>query len=495
MNIPQAISVAVLATGLSYGFLALGFSSAAGSRLRSFSFVAFSAALYALSNLLTDAFAESAVIRLIGRANMSAVHLHAVAWVLYFVAEQRRPLSRLERAAVAAMLAFAAAALVPGVLLTDQIVRHAIPWFGANYRDQLPTGLGLAGYLLSLASLVYVAWRFYGAWRRAIPGGLAKFAGLVTLLAAAANDLLSTQGVIDSPYLIEVAFFIVVLEVGYSLSVQFVAAARARETLAQELEHTVAERTAQLVQVHEALIQSEKLAVVGRLAAGVAHEVNNPAGAAAANIEYLRAHFLTATTLPADGAEALAECAAALRRISQIVLELRDAGRDPGAPTHAQEVSILKVVEGAVAHARKTVDLDVDVDVPEGLTAPSVQVALEQAVSNLLVNAAQAVEGREDGKVVVRATRSKTHVHLTVSDNGRGILPADVPHVFEPFFSTRGLGQGKGLGLSVSLGLLRALGGDLQLARSSPEGTQMAIDLPTHLTPYHRSAHGSDAGR
>ncbi len=496
MTIPQALSVVVVAAGILIGFLALGFSSATEEKgLKWFALVAFSAGLYALSNGLHDGLSDSALVRLIGRASMSAVHLHAVAWTMYYLAAQRRRLGRGERAAIGAMLGLSILSLVPNLLVTDQTIHRSVAWLGVEYLDQVPSGLGLVGYLISIGTMVYVEVQLLRAWLNKVPGTLAKFGGLAALLAAAVNDLLASEGLIDTPYLIELAFLVVVVEVGFSLTVQFVAAAKAKESFAAKLEQTVAHRTQQLLQVHDALLQSEKLAAVGRMAAGVAHEINNPAGAVSANVEYLLTHLRTRHELPEDAEPALEECAESLRRITRIVRELLDAGRVADQPNQHEEVSILKMIHGAVVQARKSVAIKVVVDVPDDLTALSAHEALEQAVVNLLVNAGQAVAGRPEGQVVVTATRTNNRVQVRVSDNGPGIPAAARAHVFEPFFTTRGPGKGAGLGLSVSLGLIRAMGGNLRLATSTSEGTQMELDLPSHLSPYDLAASCVDPNR
>ncbi len=478
-----SLSLVVTATGLLIGCLALGFSLAPGGlRLRWFSLVAFSAALYGFSNLLHELIGHSSL----GRTSAAAVHLQAVAWSMYYCRQRRIALGPLDRAAIVAMLAIAGLTLVPNLLVADVPITRNVAWLGVSYADQPATTLGLLGYLLSLTMVVRVAIRFFRDWRAGIEGSLPQLVGLGILLAAAVNDLLATERLINTPYLIELAFLGVAIEVGLSLTLQFLSASKEQQRSAVELEKRVAERTEQLAHTRDALAQSEKLAAIGRLAAGVAHEINNPAAVVAANVEYLRSHFRTEKALPSDGGDALAECDASIRRIAAIVRELLDAGRIASTPGKPEPVNVLDVAEDASLTARKTlgaIDAGFELRIPAGIYALSGRHALVQSVSTLIINVVQAIGPSKGGRVVVAAEQLGDKVQLVVSDNGPGIPAAAQRKIFEPFFTTKGPGKGTGLGLSVSLGLMRALGGDLRLVSTSPAGTQMAIDLPVCPAP------------
>jgi CheY-like chemotaxis protein len=110
---------------------------------------------------------------------------------------------------------------------------------------------------------------------------------------------------------------------------------------------------------------------------------------------------------------------------------------------------------------------------------------VSQVLENLLVNAAHAFEGRPGcGRIQVRAERVDQHVRITVSDNGPGVPDEVRPRLFEPFVTTKVIGKGSGLGLTVSKGLMRSQNGDLVLVRTSAAGTEMAVTLPwTALDP------------
>jgi signal transduction histidine kinase/ActR/RegA family two-component response regulator len=329
--------------------------------------------------------------------------------------------------------------------------------------------------------VVRVAARFFQGWRDGIAGSLPQFVGLVVLLAAAVNDLLATVRVIHTPYLMELAFLAVVIEVGLSLTMQFVAAAREQQRSAAQLEQRVVERTEQLADTRDALVQSEKLAAIGRLAAGVAHEINNPAAVVAANVEYLRSHFRTEKTLPSDGEEALAECDDSIRRIAAIVRELLDAGRIAGKPSKPEPVDLLQVVEDASLLARKApgaTQTQIELRIPSGLGALSGHGALEQALVNLLVNAIQAIGARPGGRVVIAAERIDSKVQLVVSDNGPGIPAAVQRQIFEPFFTTKGPGKGTGLGLSTVYGIVKQSGAHITVRSSPGAGSAFEIFFP-----------------
>jgi two-component system NtrC family sensor kinase len=248
-----------------------------------------------------------------------------------------------------------------------------------------------------------------------------------------------------------------------------VAGALAEERARLAAKVTELERAnAALAAAQESLLRSERLAIVGRLAAGVAHEVGNPLGAIAGYAELARSRLAAGAAPEVD--DFLARIAAEASRIDGIVRGLLDFAR-PAAPLLAP-VELAGAVEGALRLARvqaRMRDVAVEADVPPDL--PPVEAdpgRLAQVLLNLLLNAGDAMGGR--GSIRVTARRDGARVEVLVSDRGPGIPPGDLPRVFDPFFTTKPPGQGTGLGLSICHGIMESFGGSIAAENGSGGG-------------------------
>ncbi len=242
----------------------------------------------------------------------------------------------------------------------------------------------------------------------------------------------------------------------------------------------------------ERLQLSERLASVGTLAAGVAHEINNPLAYVLANVAFAMETIDGATgpgAGPADGAlaKAMPECRKALAEAQDGAGRVRDIVRDLKVFSRADPERRVPVdVNGAVAGALRIVGDELrhrarlvrDLrDVPPVLADES---RLAQVFVNLLVNAAHAIpEGRPDENEIRIATRAgeRGSVIVEVADTGRGIPPEQRPRIFDPFFTTRPIGVGTGLGLAVCHGIVTALGGDIEVDSEVGKGSRFRVVL------------------
>ena len=245
-----------------------------------------------------------------------------------------------------------------------------------------------------------------------------------------------------------------------------------RETLVGQVDRLEAANV-EIAQAQLSLIRSEKLATVGRLGAGMAHEVGNPLAAVIGYIEFLREGGLD----PAEEADLLARVERELHRIDSILRDLLDyarADRDQAlGPVDLAAVveSSLHLVQ-AQPRARHVRYLTRGLDVPAVLAHDG---RLHQVVVNLLLNAADALDG--DGEVTVSATERDGWIDLSVADNGPGIPDDVLPHLFEPFFTTKEPGTGTGLGLAICQSIVIGFGGELH-ASNTGTGAQFTIGLP-----------------
>ncbi len=264
------------------------------------------------------------------------------------------------------------------------------------------------------------------------------------------------------------------------------------------------------------LVQSEKLASIGLLSAGVAHEINNPLAYVGNNLAVLE-RDLKGVLAMMDEYEAAAPAVRAalpeaseriktisqdvdwpyvrqnlermiartrdgVQRVASIVQNLRGLART--APPKLEPALVRDLVGPAfemVQGRGKRGHIEVGVDVPPTIRVACVSSQISQVILNLLVNAIQAVESAdrpEGGRVMVRARETDDTVSIAVSDNGGGIAPEDVPRLFDPFFTTKVVGEGTGLGLSISHGIVNGHGGRIDVASEPGRGSTFTIVLP-----------------
>lgn len=268
---------------------------------------------------------------------------------------------------------------------------------------------------------------------------------------------------------------------GPGLSRAAVAFERTAAALAEERER-LREKVRELERMNreiaaarEELSRAERLAAVGRLAAGVAHEVGNPLGAITGYAALARAK-VEAGAPRAEVADFLARIAGETERIDSIVRELLDFARpEPPAlrptPVAAALDTALRLARVQARFRSVTAAVDLPPDLPPVIGDVR---RLAQVLLNLLLNAADAMDGAGEVRVTGRADGA--FVEVVVADRGRGIAPQDLPRVFEPFFTTKPPGLGTGLGLSVCYGILASFGGSIA-AESGPAGASFRLRL------------------
>jgi signal transduction histidine kinase len=449
---------------------------------RWFSVAALTVAVYACLDVSTTlAVIPEVIVIWSARGQMLVAGIHVYAWIRYSDLHLGGKPGRVRAVLEKVPLAIGAFSLVPGVVFHDALRERAFEPLGLTYRDVVTTPFGEASFALQLLVFVILAGRYARAWRRGVRHAAVHFLSLAYLSAMVANDALAASGVLATPYLIDIGFIVPVGAVAYSLTARFTADARALAELRDRLETLVEDRTRELARAQEQVLRSEKLAAIGRLAAGLAHEVNSPAAAASANLRYVLAARPAGSSWPEDSTECLADAVTSIERITRMMGDLRDAGRLADAPGMLEPVhlasAVRESVRAAVARCGERARLVVEVD--ERFYALAQEGLLVQVLANLIVNGMQAIpEDRRDGRVTVRCHRAPGRLRLEVEDNGAGIAPEALRHVFEPFFSTKPFGEGSGLGLAISRGLVQSLGGDLRLESAAGRGTTAVVDLP-----------------
>lgn len=220
--------------------------------------------------------------------------------------------------------------------------------------------------------------------------------------------------------------------------------------------------------------QSEKMATVGKLTAGLAHEINNPLG-----VILCYAGLLRETLTDPQQAMDLDVIERHTRQAQRVLQELLNFARPKAAGSGTADAcavaaSVTEVF--SVKAAKKHVRLEVTYP-PDVLKVRMGVGELEQVVSNLLINALDAV-AEEVGEIMVRVEPAGESVAIIVEDNGPGVAAEDAPHIFDPFYTTKAVGAGTGLGLAVVYGLVRDVGGEVGVERSDMGGARFHVLLP-----------------
>ncbi len=265
-----------------------------------------------------------------------------------------------------------------------------------------------------------------------------------------------------------------------------------------ELEHRVEERTADLARVNRRieeeigerrlteqklrqtqadLIQAGKLAGLGQMSAALSHELNQPLAAAKTYVD--SAAMLIARDRKDDARDNLARISALIDRMASISRHLRNFARKPDEKIGSLSLASAMADTMEIVSARlKVADATLHVDLGDPSTSVRAgSVRLQQVLVNIITNAADAVEGLDDRRIHVLAVRDDNKVILTIRDHGPGVPPSIAERIFDPFFSTKGVGRGLGLGLSISYNIIRDFGGSISVANAQDGGAEFRVVL------------------
>ncbi len=321
-------------------------------------------------------------------------------------------------------------------------------------------GIATAGFILIIVITYYMIWHITrpigemvaateriaaGQFDKEVPAGVA---GEITLLAESFNTMLKSLRQMRGDL----------------------------EEWGRTLEEKVKQRTEELMAMHDRVAQSERLASLGMLAAGVAHEINNPLGGILS---------LTALTLedmkPDDpDRESLQEVLRQSERCRDIVRGLLQFSRQSQAAL--EPVDLNKTLEETLALVTKQAQFfnihlirDWDPQLPAVLADRS---QMQQVLLNMLMNAVQAMAERGTLTIVTRGNPAEGCVEVRISDTGHGIPPEQIDRIFDPFFTTKASAHGTGLGLSIAYGIVRKHNGTITVESQVGRGSTFTISLP-----------------
>jgi two-component system, NtrC family, sensor kinase len=257
-----------------------------------------------------------------------------------------------------------------------------------------------------------------------------------------------------------------------------------RDRITNEVTHviTVGEDITMRVDAMRAVTRAEKLAAVGRLAAGVVHEINNPLATISACAEALETRVMEGVFGDSDEIIDLREYLGLIRseafRCKSITNGLLDFSRVRSGNRVPLDISdVLKSSARLLSHQKRGDDIKISVEVPSRLLLVSADEGqLQQAVIALATNAIDSMP--EGGDLVLRAYAEANRVVVEVKDSGIGISSEDLPKIFEPFFTTKEVGKGTGLGLAVCYGIITEHGGRLSVRSTPGSGTTFTMFLP-----------------
>lgn len=291
------------------------------------------------------------------------------------------------------------------------------------------------------------------------------------------------------------------IEPGQGLPTSFLARAgiEAMETLGflflilislrvREVGHTIERQKEQLEMANQQLLQAAKLASVGELASGMAHEINNPVGIIIGRTDYILA---TQGNLSAEAKEDLKVVRDQAERVASTVRNLLAFARP--SPLSIQRVDLGQLVEQAIKletpHCRTA---GVEIVRSSFDRIPAIQAdpdRLQQVLINLMNNAIEAMP--QGGRLSISLTNGGGgQVIVNISDSGTGITAENQARIFDPFFTTKPAGKGTGLGLAVSYGIIRDHGGEIRVNSAPERGSTFSIMLPVESNGYGHSGNG-----
>ncbi|MGD0131779.1 MAG: ATP-binding protein, partial [Bryobacteraceae bacterium] len=270
--------------------------------------------------------------------------------------------------------------------------------------------------------------------------------------------------------------------------------AEARVAMAEKLvqaNHDLQDANRRLQETQAQLIQNEKMASLGQLVAGIAHEINNPlafvvnnlfiveSGLNGLNAEMERCLSEPSLQKMRKALTRLGEMKEGLDRVKELVLDLRTFSRMDGG--EFQSVDVVDTIDAVLLLLKHKMNGRIQVEkhyVPER-TLYCYAGRLHQVLMNLIANALDAIEG--DGKIVITTSQSAQDFLISIRDTGTGIPEEIRNKIFDPFFTTKPIGQGTGLGLAISYGIVQDHGGSIEVQSKEGVGTEFIVKIPLDL--------------
>ncbi|MDP1854327.1 MAG: ATP-binding protein [Candidatus Omnitrophota bacterium] len=252
----------------------------------------------------------------------------------------------------------------------------------------------------------------------------------------------------------------------------------------ENIEEQVRQRTEELVAVQKQLVQAEKLATVGTLAGGVAHEINNPLTAILTNVQMM---LMDEPEAKIDR-EVLELIEEATKRCRSIVQKLMVYARKPLESSDVSSIDVLRAAENVIAFLayqleQENVKILFSAKKDGSFMINGNRGELEQVLTNIILNAKDAIrKTKKSGNIDILLSKTGSSIILEVKDGGAGIPKEIITKIFDPFFTTKDVGQGLGLGLSISHAIVEKHNGSISVESELDKGSKFTIKLPMAKT-------------
>ena len=255
------------------------------------------------------------------------------------------------------------------------------------------------------------------------------------------------------------------------------------ESWNMKLQEKIEEVTKELKEKQSQLLESEKIASLGILSSGIAHQINNPLGIILGDTQMLLKKLSTKEGVvdSKEAEELLKDIEENTKRCSKVINSLLQFGRRK--EPQFQEVVINDIINSALKFVEPSLlkkDAVVITDIKPNTKILADPIQLEQVFVNIILNATQSIEAKGQIRIVseIRNLPEGDFLCVVFEDNGKGISEEDLKKVFDPFFSTKDVSEGAGLGLSVSYGIIKAHKGNIEIKSKEKEGTTVIVKLP-----------------
>lgn len=250
--------------------------------------------------------------------------------------------------------------------------------------------------------------------------------------------------------------------------------------LYENIEGQVRERTKELIDVQKQLIQAEKMATMGTLAGGVAHEINNPLTAILTNVQMLSAFN---KSLDGDSKESLELIEGATKRCRTIVQKLMAYAKKPLETAKISKIDLIKALKNVVSFLgyqleQENIKIIIEAKA-DAYVVSGDQNELEQVVTNIILNARDAIKRIKKGGVIyIALSKTGEWIRMEIKDEGAGISREIMPKIFDPFFTTKDVGKGVGLGLSICQSIVEKHNGIITVQSAPNKGSVFTVKIP-----------------